>query len=595
MEQIEIGKRVKKLRKEMKRHGIDIYIVPTCDFHGSEYVGDYFKTREYISGFTGSAGTVVITDKEACLWTDGRYFMQAEIQLPEEYTLMKEGEKNTPSVKEYILTYISNQKRVITIGFDGRCITKEMQENICPLQEANVICDIDLVGRIWENRPAISCNPVWRLEDCYAGKTVSEKIASIRTGMEAQSCDVLVETQLENIAWTLNLRGNDIECTPVFLSYLVVEEKQAILFVQQNVIGSEVRAYLKQNGIQEKSYEEIYKFVNEIKDKKVWVDFSSANYKIVNVLKKSNEIYNCFSPALTMKAIKNDTEIKNMKKAHLLDGIAMTKFIYWLKTNVGKIPMDEIMLGQKLEDFRSMAKSYIGPSFSPIVGYKDHGAIVHYSATKESNYAVEAENIILIDSGGHYMEGTTDITRTICLGAVTQKMKEMYTAVLKGHLNLAAAVFKSGCSGVSLDYLARKPLWDIGMDYNHGTGHGVGYLLSVHEPPNGIRYKILKNQALNVPFQPGMITSNEPGVYLEKEFGIRIENLLLCKKKISNNFGDFLQFETLTLVPYDSELIVEEMLNDSEKNLLQKYRQHVYEKLNGYLSEDEKKWLLEQS
>lgn len=594
MEKIEVGKRLIKLREEMSRHGIDIYIIPTCDFHGSEYVGDYFKTREYISGFTGSAGTVVITDKEACLWTDGRYFVQAGIQLPKEYTLMKEGEKSTPSIQEYIASYIAEEENIITIGFDGRCMTAEMQENICQLKKAEMICDIDLVGDIWKDRPEMSCNQVWRLDECYAGASITEKITKIREEMADKSCDVLIETVLEDIAWTLNLRGNDIECTPVFLSFLIVEEEAVTLFVQKNAIDCTIEAYLMDNNINIKEYDEIYEAVNTIGNKKVWVDFTSANYRIVDILKMKNEIYNGFSSALTMKAVKNVTEIKNMKKAHLMDGVAMTKFIYWLKTNVGKIPMDEIMLGEKLEYFRSMAKSYIGPSFAPIVGYKDHGAIVHYSATKESNYEVEKDNIVLIDSGGHYLEGTTDITRTISLGAVTDKMRKMYTAVLKGHLNLGAAVFKSGCSGVSLDYLARKPLWDMGMDYNHGTGHGVGYLLSVHEPPNGIRYRILENQALNVPIQPGMITSNEPGVYLENEFGIRIENLILCQEKENNTFGDFLQFETLTLVPYDRELIATEMLSDCEKELLKKYKDRVYEELSNYLSEDEKAWLLEQ-
>lgn len=594
MGKIEISKRLSRLREKMERQGIDIYIVPTCDFHGSEYVGDFFKTREYISGFTGSAGTVVITDEEACLWTDGRYFVQAEMQLPKEYNLMKEGEKNTPSMREYIASYIAGKENKITIGFDGRCMTTEMQENICQFQDVEVVCDIDLAGDIWKDRPEMSCNPVWRLEECYAGVPLAEKITDIREEMVSKDCDILIETALEDIAWTLNLRGDDIECTPVFLSFLIIEEEEVTLFVQKNSIDSTIESYLTRNKINIKEYSEIYQAVHTIEHKKVWVDFTSANYRIVSILKENNEIYNGFSPALTMKSIKNDTEIKNMKKAHLRDGVAMTKFIYWLKTNAGKIPMDEMMLGEKLEYFRSMAESYIGPSFAPIVGYKEHGAIVHYSATKESNYEVKGENIVLIDSGGHYLEGTTDITRTISLGAVTDKMRKMYTAVLKGHLNLAAAVFRAGCSGVSLDYLARKPLWDMGMDYNHGTGHGVGYLLSVHEPPNAIRYRILENQALNVPLQPGMITSNEPGVYLENEFGIRIENLILCKEKESNSFGDFLQFETLTLVPYDKKLINTEMLSDDEKELLQKYHHRVYEELSSYLSEDEKAWLLEQ-
>lgn len=591
---MEIGNRLTALRREMDCHGIDIYVVPSCDFHGSEYLGEHFKTREYISGFTGSAGTVVVTKDSARLWTDGRYFVQAQKQLPKEYTLMKEGEKNTPTIKEYISSYMKNAKRNITIGFDGRCMCGQMQENICPPTGAKVKCDIDLVGNIWENRPVMCFNKVWKLEECYGGKPTAQKIKDIREEMASKSCDVLVETVLENIAWTLNLRGNDIECTPVFLSFLLIEQEEITLFVEKRAIDNTIEQYLTENKIKIRPYEEIYQAVSKIKDKKVWVDVSSANYKIINLLKDENEIYNDFSAALKMKAVKNDTEIRNMKKAHLMDGVAMTKFIYWLKTNVGNIPMDEIVLGEKLEFFRSMAESYRGPSFAPIVGYKDHGAIVHYSATKESNYQIEADNIVLIDSGGHYLEGTTDITRTISLGTVTDKMKKMYTAVLKGHLNLAAAVFKAGCTGVSLDYLARKPLWDMGMDYNHGTGHGVGYLLSVHEPPNAIRYRILENPALNVPLVPGMITSNEPGVYLENEFGIRIENLILCKEKEKNCYGEFLEFETLTLVPYDKDLIDNELLSDEERKMLVQYNQRLYKALGDYLSEDEKRWLRSQ-
>lgn len=584
-----VEKRLKNLREKMAESGIDIYIVPTCDFHGSEYVADYFKTREYISGFTGSAGTAVITSVEACLWTDGRYFVQAEKQLPEDYVLMREGEKDTPSIREYIQTYMEKCDGTVTVGFDGRCMTAGMQEETGLPNGVKVICDMDLVGDIWPDRPALSCRKIWRLDEVYAGKTTAEKIKDIRKEMADKGCDILVETVLENIAWTLNLRGDDIACTPVFLSFMIVEQEKMTLFVQEEEVDNQIAGYLKENQIDVRPYEDIYRRLSEIKKKKVWLDFSSANFKIVNLLKQENKIYNHFSPALTMKAIKNDTEITNMKKAHLLDGIAMTKFIFWLKSNVGKIPMDEMMLGDKLEHFRGMAKSYVGPSFAPIVGYQDHGAIVHYSATKESCYDVLPEGIVLIDSGGHYLEGTTDITRTISLGTVTDKMRKMYTAVLKGHLNLAVAVFKEGCSGVSLDLLARKPLWDMGMDYNHGTGHGVGYLLSVHEPPNAIRYRILNNPALNVSLLPGMITSNEPGVYLENQFGIRIENLILCQE--SKKYKDFLQFETLTLVPYDRELIDEEMLSETEKELLNQYNRRVYEALEIYLTEDEKEWL----
>ena len=395
-------------------------------------------------------------------------------------------------------------------------------------------------------------------------------------------------TSLEETAWTLNLRGDDVECTPVFLSFMLITSLDATLYVQKASIQDEIVKELENDGIVVEDYFKIYDALENTKNKKVWIDKNSANYNIVKKIKTHNEVINCFTPALNQKAIKNPTEISNMKKAHLLDGIAMTKFIYWLKTNVGKEKITELSLGEKLEEFRTVAKSYIEPSFTPIVGYNDHGAIVHYSANKESDYEIKDEGMVLIDSGGHYLEGTTDITRTISLGKVTPKMKKMYTAVLKGHLNLAASVFKEGCSGVAIDYNARQPLWDLGLDYNHGTGHGVGYLLSVHEPPNAIRYRILPDNQFNPVFKEGMITSNEPGVYLEGEFGIRIENLVLCEKKEKNQWGTFLCFKPLTLVSYARELISFEDMADKEIELLDNYHKMVYEMISPYLTLEEK-------
>ena len=604
-----INKRLSDLRSEMSRHDIDIYVVPTCDFHGSEYIGDYFKTREFISGFTGSAGTAVITKNKAYLWTDGRYFVQAESQLNDSYKLMKQGENGVPTAVQFIEEYnretieknkescnqLSTEKSKenwgTTVGFDGRTIPSDLAEHIEKLPNINVVCDLDLIGDIWKDRPEISHESVWILQEQYAGESLKEKIKKIQKEIVANDCDILVDTCLENIAWTLNLRGNDVKCTPVFLSFLTITGDNVTLYIQKQSLTAGTESYLKENKVNIKDYFEIYNDLKQLKDKKVWLDKSSANYRIIETLKNNNRIYNRMSPALTMKAIKNSTEIKNTRKAHLLDEIAMTKFIYWLKHNVGKEPMDEVMLGEKLEYFRTKAESYVEPSFEPIVGYNDHGAIVHYSATEETNYTITDKGLVLIDSGGHYLEGTTDITRTISLGEVSDKMKRMYTAVLKGHLALGDAVFKKGSSGVTLDILARKPLWDLGLDYNHGTGHGVGYLLSVHEPPNGIRYRILNNPQLNPEMKAGMITSNEPGIYLENEFGIRIENLILCKEKESNEFGEFLCFETLTLVPYDIELIDETMLTEKEKELIFEYNRRITDALQPYLTGEENKWL----
>lgn len=582
---MKVDEKLGLLRKEMMRCGIDTYIVPTCDFHGSEVIGEYFKTREFMTGFSGSAGTAVINMDSAYLWTDGRYFLQAQEQLQDtEVVLMKSGEKGVPTIKEFLKEHSKN------IGFDGRMMSSDEAEGYQALG-LNICSNIDLVGDFWGDRPELSHEKIWVLEEQYAGKNAAEKISLIRERMEKESADVLLLTALDDVAWTLNLRGNDVKCSPVFMSFMLITKEHVQLYVNKAALDQRVSGYLEKNNVIIKRYQDIYGDVEKIENKVIWVDKSSANFSIIKSIAGSNRMIDKLSPALLLKAIKNKIEIKNEKKAHILDGVAMTKFIYWLKKNAGKQYMDELLLGEKLEAFRTMAESYIEPSFEPIVGYKDHGAIVHYSATEETNYEITDENIVLIDSGGHYLEGTTDITRTISLGNVTDKMKKMYTSVLKGHLNLSAAVFKKGCSGVSLDYLARKPLWDMGMDYNHGTGHGVGYLLNVHEAPNGIRYRILENPELNPVMEPGMITSNEPGVYLEGEFGIRIENLILCSEKESNEYGDFLCFENLTLVPYDMELIDMSLLNEEEKKLLINYHQTVYETLSPYLEDEVKDWL----
>lgn len=573
----------------MSRHNIDAYIVPTCDFHGSEYIGEYFKTREFISGFTGSAGTAVITKDEALLWTDGRYFLQATEQLKtSEFKLMKMGEEKVPTVKEYLN---KKMKKGNVVGFDGRTMIAFEADDILSISKLKVNSSLDLIGDIWNDRPEISCKPVWKLSEKYAGLSYLDKIKKIRKKLKEKGADVLVLTSLDEIAWTLNLRGDDIKCNPVFMAFMIITQKESILFTQRNAFDMSLKAALENEGVAFKDYQCIYNFLKTLDKKVIWLDRNSANYNIVNAIDDTNEIIDEFTPVLFMKAVKNPTEIKNMEKAHLLDGIAMTKFIFWLKQNVGKVLMTEISLGEKLEEFRGMAESYLGPSFEPIVGYKEHGAIVHYSATADTDYNIKDEGMVLIDSGGQYLEGTTDITRTISLGQVSDKMKEMYTAVLRGNLNLAAAVFKEGCTGVSLDYLARKPLWDKGLDYNHGTGHGVGYLLNVHEAPNAFRYRIFSNPQLNPVLKEGMITSDEPGVYLEGEFGIRIENLILCVKKKSNEHGKFLEFKPLTLVPFDTELINMDDMTEEEQKLLKQYHRMVYRKISPYLTEEEKEWL----
>ncbi len=583
---MKVNEKVNALRAKMTENKIDAYVIPTCDFHGSEYVDDYFKTRQFISGFTGSAGTALITMDKALLWTDGRYFLQAAEQLDgSEFILMKSGESGVPTLYEYIK---NNAK---SIAFDGRCMPQNMARSIEAIEGINVISNVDFIDEIWMDRPPITSNPIWIYEEKYSGRSVSSKLSKIRQMMKEKNSDVLVITALDEVAWTLNMRGDDIEDSPVFLSFLIVTEREATLYVNRQALDEKSEQYLCDNNVIVRDYDDIYSGIKDIKKSVVWLSSETCNYNIYKTIEKQNTIVDMFTPALQLKAIKNETEIKGMKKAHLLDGVAMTKFIYWLKNVVGNETLDEVSLGNKLEEFRGAAESYIEPSFEPIVGYMDHGAIVHYSATEDSSYDIRPEGIVLIDSGGHYLEGTTDITRTISLGEVSDKMRHMYTLVLKGHLKLAAATFKKGCSGVALDYLARESLWAEGFDYNHGTGHGVGCLLNVHEAPNAFRYRIMDNSQQNPVLEPGMITSDEPGVYIENEFGIRIENLILCVEKETNAFGTFLGFENLTLVPYDEELIDYSMLTDREKKLLGEYNKILKKQLLPYLSDKEKEWL----
>lgn len=584
---MDINDRIQLLREKMLENKIDAYLIPTCDYHGSEYIDDYFKAREYISGFTGSAGTALVTMEEAFLWTDGRYFLQAQEQLQKsEFELMKSGEENIPSIYEFI-----EKSNIASVGFDGRCISYNMARRIEKIEGLKVISDIDFVGAIWEDRPNISAEPIWIYEEKYAGESVTSKLQRVREEMKQNHCDILVLTALDEIAWMTNLRGNDIDYSPVFFAFMIMTQQESSILVQSRVLSKDVRKYLDNHDIQIIEYENVYEEVKKVKNLTVWLNSENCNYNIYKILKENNNICDRYTPALLFKAVKNPTEIEGMKRAHLLDGIAMTKFIYWLKNEVVKNDLNEVIVGEKLEEFRSRAESYIEPSFEPIVGYNDHGAIVHYSATDDSSYTMKPEGIVLIDSGGHYYEGTTDITRTVSLGKVTDKMKRMYTLVLKGHLSLAAAVFKSGCSGVALDYIARQPLWHGGMDFNHGTGHGVGCLLNVHEGPNAFRYRIIGDSGQNPPFSKGMITSNEPGIYLEGEFGIRIENLILCVSKNVTQYGEFLGFEDLTLVPYDKELIDYTIMTERERELLGSYNQKVYNELKIYLDDNERKWL----
>lgn len=595
MEKEKIKQRLQQLKESMKERNIAVYIIPMNDFHGSEYIGDYFKLIRYFSGFTGSAGTLVVTEEETCLWTDGRYFVQADAQLAKTgIMLQKMGEKNVPTVAEYVNTYMekSSQAEGKTIGFDGRMVSASF---VNKLGNYSLCCEEDLAGQIWdgdeeEKRPDFPGNPLWILEEKYSGKDAKSKLSLIREDMSKKGADCLVLTTLDDIAWLTNLRGNDIDYNPVFLSYLMITGTGAVLYSKG--ADETICCYLQNCGIMQKSYDDFYKDLTCLAEgETVWVDEESASYRVLTGIPNGCKKITCKNPVMLRKAVKNETEIRNIKNAHRKDAVAVTKFIYWLKTRVctGMETATEMTAAEKLEEFRKEQDGYIGPSFAPIAAYGAHGAIVHYSADEDSDVKLESSNFFLLDTGGHYAEGTTDITRTIAMGELTGEQKKHYTAVLLGNLRLMDARFKKGLMGANLDYLAREPLYRLGIDFNHGTGHGVGYLLNVHEGPNAFRMRQEKEGV----FEEGMVTSDEPGFYLEGSYGIRLENLILCVKDRETEYGQFLRFEPLTLVPFEPEAIDETMLTERDRELLSAYHRSVYEELADELDADERRWLKE--
>lgn len=590
-----IQERLSSLRALMKEKGIDAYLVPTDDFHASEYVGDYFKCRKFITGFTGSAGTAVVMQDMAGLWTDGRYFIQAAQQLEgSTVKLFKMGEPDVPTVHEFLEEHLKEGQ---CLGFDGRTVgAKEAEELSSKLSKNGVAisCDWDLIGEIWKDRPSLSCEPVNELDVCWCGKSRAEKCSDIRKSMKEKGADVFLLTCLDDIAWLLNIRGKDVHCNPVVLSYLAMTEKEIFLFANEKAFPAEVRQSLAADGVKLCPYEEVYEYVTRLEAQaKVILCKSKVNYRLVNAIPKNVEILDEENLTFLPKAIKNPTEVENERIAHIKDGVAVTKFIYWLKKNVGKTPITEMSAAVKLESLRAGQEHFMGNSFDPIISYGPHAAINHYSATPETDIPIEAKGLLLADTGGQYLEGTTDITRTIVMGPTTDEQKKFFTAVLRGMLNLAAVKFRYGCIGINLDYLARGPLWEMGADFNHGTGHGVGYYLNVHEGPNGFRWKIVPERNDSAVLEEGMITSDEPGYYVENQYGIRHENLIVCKKAEKTSAGQFMCFEHLTMVPFDLEAVVPEQMSEKERELLNAYHAEVYEKISPYLEPDERAWLKE--
>lgn len=587
-----IQERLTQLRNLMRARGMDVYLVPTADFHESEYVGDYFKCRSFLSGFTGSAGTLAVTLEEAALWVDGRYFVQAANQLVgSSIILMKMGEEGVPELEDYLVEHVPEGG---CLGFDGRVVnsdTGKKLERRLARKKAIIRSKEDLVDLLWSDRPALSSEPVWILEERYAGKSARQKLEDLRKAMEKEGATIHLLTTLDDIVWLFNIRGNDIPCNPVVLSYAAVTLDDAYLFVSPESINQEVRAYLEDLGVKIRPYQDIYAYVKCLRDEHVLLEKERVNYAIVRNIDTSNQIISRMNPTVMAKAVKNPVEIENMKKAHIKDGVIMARFMYWLKTNIGKIPMDELSVQEKLDGMRMEAEGNLGLSFDTISAYGPHAAMCHYSATKESNVPLEERGFYLVDSGGQYYEGTTDITRTIAVGPLTKEEKEHYTLVLISMLRLGAVKFPHGSRGLTLDYAARQVFWDRGMNFNHGTGHGVGYLLNVHERPVGIRWKMVPERMDSCILEAGMVTSDEPGIYIEGSHGIRTENLMLCVEDETNEYGKFLRFEYLTYAPIDLEGVEKDKMTERDIALLNAYHKQVYEKLSPYLEGEEKEWL----
>lgn len=589
-----IKERLRQLREKMEERKIDVYVVPTSDFHESEYVGGHFKAREFITGFTGSAGTAIITMEEAGLWTDGRYFIQAAAQLEGiTVTLYKMGEEGVPTMEEFVKDKLPENG---TLGFDGRVINGTLGDKFAEIakeKKGTLSVDEDLIDFIWKERPMLPIEPAYILETKYAGVSAEEKLERVRNEMKQKGADAHIITSLDDIAWLLNIRGNDIPHYPVVLSFAIVTLEHCIWFVHKEALNDEVSDYLAKNHIESQEYNTIYDYVSKLNAKKIWIDKNYVNYRICNAISKEIELINEGNPTQQMKAVKNETEICNIRNAHIKDGVAFTKFMYWLKKNIGKEKITELSASDYLESKRREQDGFIDISFDTISAYGANAAMMHYSASEESNAVLEQKGFLLVDSGGHYFEGSTDITRTIALGELTEEQKLHFTTVARSNLNLAAAKFLYGCRGINLDILSRGPLWEMGIDYKCGTGHGIGYLLNIHEGPNGFRWKIVPERNDSSVLEEGMVTTDEPGVYLEGKYGIRTENELICKKAEKNEYGQFMEFETVTYAPIDLDAIESEEMTRKERVLLNKYHKMVFEKISPYLDSDEKEWLKE--
>lgn len=586
-----INEKLKELRMLMEKNNIDVYIVPTADPHQSEYVADYYKTREFITGFTGSQGTAVITKEVALLWADGRYFIQAEKQIENtEFKLMKMATPGYPSMIEWLQEYLQDNH---VVGFDGKLISQRLFENIKNANEGKNITynkDNDLIGEIWTDREELPKTKVFLHDIEYTGLSTKEKIKQVRDIMSKDNIDYFVIGSLDDIAWLYNIRGRDIESNPVTISYALISNKEAVLYIDEEKLTKDVINKLNLDEVLIKGYEDIKKDLEDITNSKVALNKTRINSWIFESLNENLEVIDQIDITTNLKAIKNETEIKNQKNAYIKDGVAMTKLFYWIDKNIESGIVTELSAEEKLEEIRKDMDNYIEPSFASISAYKENAAMMHYKATKDSFSVLEKKGMYLLDAGGQYLDGTTDTTRTIACGELTDEEMKDFTLTLKGHINLISAKFLKGTTGYVLDGICRYPLWKHGSDYKCGTGHGVGYLLNVHEGPHSISPRYI-----DVPLEEGMVVTIEPGVYKTGKHGIRIENVVAVKKDIFTDSGQFLSFEVLSFVPIDLNCIDKNLLYEDEKEWLNSYHDEVYEKLSPYLSEDEKTWLKEKT
>lgn len=584
-----IKERIHALRMTFRPNNIKAFIIPSTDPHLSEYVAPYWMSREWISGFTGSAGTAVILMDKAGLWTDSRYFLQAEKELEgSDITLYKEMLPETPSITKFLC---QNLKPGESVSIDGKMFSvqqvEQMKEDLAPYQlQVNLFGDP--LKNIWKDRPSMPDAPAFIYDVKYAGKSCGEKVAAIRTELKKKGIFALFLSSLDEIAWTLNLRGSDVHCNPVIVSYLLVTQDEVVYFISPEKITQEVNEYLQEQQVSLRKYDEAESFLNSFAGENILIDPKKTNYAIYSAINPACKVVRGESPVTLLKAIRNEQEIAGIHHAMQRDGVALVKFLKWLEASVLSGKETELSVDRKLHEFRAAQPLYMGESFDTIAGYKEHGAIVHYSATEESDVTLQSKGFLLLDSGAQYLDGTTDITRTIALGELTEEEKTDYTLILKGHIALAMAKFPAGTRGAQLDVLARMPIWSHGMNFLHGTGHGVGHFLSVHEGPQSIRMN--ENPIV---LQPGMVTSNEPGVYKAGSHGIRTENLTLVCKDKEGMFGEYFKFETITLCPICKKGIIKEMLTAEEVKWFNDYHQTVYKKLSPSLNEEEKKWLLE--